>query len=42
MIDYSQAKIQRIIYNRINGNSVSDILTDTLYTYEGEEEEYLQ
>ena len=39
MIDYSQAKIQRIIYNRINGNSVSDILSDTLYTFEGEDEE---
>ena len=39
MIDYAQAKILNIIYNRINGNSVSDILSDKLFVFEGEEEE---
>ena len=39
MIDYSQAKINNIIYNRINGNSINDILSDRLYAFSGEDEE---
>ena len=42
MIDYSQARIEKIIYNRINGNSVSDILSDKQYSYDGEEAEDLK